>query len=1064
MSIPKLTIVPAGAGSGKTFKIKSDLYEWIDRGWVKPEKVVAVTFTEAAAGELRERISSQLIARGKLEEALKLDQAYISTIHGFGLRILTEFAFEAGGSPRARLLNEDEQEILLRRALSKTSEDEEITRNLSAYGYHYQFVTGQGEEDSFRSRILELINKLKDIGQSGLGDDLTGHACEEIVRIYGPTRAADHLNSLLQTAVQRLLSRFPEDLSPLVEGNKSATESLQKDFKNLCRADRAEPLEHDWGLWQQLTALRLSKRGAALPDGYEELALAVMAAAGNLPEHPGPLKQALDHVQALLRTAQDCLGSYALEKHQRGLLDYQDMLALAHDLLLNNRIVREALVERVGCLIIDEFQDTNPLQFALLWMMQQAGLPTLVVGDLKQAIMGFQGADPRLMEQLARQSPGDCQPQLFNWRSQQPLMAWINQVGAGLFGEDYTHLEPKADYDSHQKALDVLRMPDKPYRGSTAIPAQYMALHLQSLLNDPEQIIFDRHKGRHRRLKGGDIAIIAPTHKRLERYAEALRFLGIPNRIAGEGWFESSAVQIAFHALSLVADANDRHAQLYLAVTELGSHTLESALKELFEERDLNDPLVQRLLPLNDQADILPVDELVQQTLAATDLYAQVSLWPDADQARANLLRLQEEASEFLHANRDALATANYFGSGLKTFITWLRNRAERDNKQPAPRVHDENAVELATWHSSKGREWPVVVVGGLDAEVKHFLPHTRVIYEDFANLGSILDEARMEIFPDFASDVTKERFLSEFRDEIEQGARRVLYVALTRAREKVVLEWPEHQAGDNLKSYWQMLTAWTGMTLDQGRLLINATEHPCHVVTCHKQSPSIFCDQPAGGLQALSGFGLRALVPGDYCGPCTPEATSPSALKNASAEITGISGITSFNYAGPLATTFDMADNERGTLLHRCYEVLPHCPDTASLKAACDFEFSQEQEQAVRVQVTAFNHWLGHNFAPIDLGFEVPFLLQNEVGSVISGIIDLVVETAQGFWIIDHKSDQVEDRPARFAEYLPQLQAYAEALCRTRPDKPVLGIGINWVTPGEVMLQVESRLKIFLA
>ena len=241
-------------------------------------------------------------------------------------------------------------------------------------------------------------------------------------------------------------------------------------------------------------------------------------------------------------------------------------------------------------------------------------------------------------------------------------------------------------------------MPDKPFRGSTAIPAQYMALHIQSLLNDPDQIVYDRHKDINRHLKGGDIAIICPTHTRLEKYAVALRTLGIPNCIAKDGWFESTAVQIAFHAISLIADANDRHAQLYLAVTELGSHTLESALKEMISHKgDLNDPLVEKLLPLNDQADILPVDELVQQAIAAIDLYSLVSTWPDADQARANLLRLQEEAREFLHANRDAMATAGYYGSGLKTFITWLRSRAERDKKQPAPRVHDENAVVMAT-------------------------------------------------------------------------------------------------------------------------------------------------------------------------------------------------------------------------------------------------------------------------------------------------------------------------------------------------------------------------------
>ena len=109
MTMPTLTVIPAGAGSGKTYTIQQQLGDWVRDGLIAPERIVAVTFTEAAAAELRERISAKLLAMGRSEDALRLDQAYISTIHGFGLRVLTEFAFEAGSSPHPRLLNEDEK-------------------------------------------------------------------------------------------------------------------------------------------------------------------------------------------------------------------------------------------------------------------------------------------------------------------------------------------------------------------------------------------------------------------------------------------------------------------------------------------------------------------------------------------------------------------------------------------------------------------------------------------------------------------------------------------------------------------------------------------------------------------------------------------------------------------------------------------------------------------------------------------------------------------------------------------------------------------------------------------
>jgi len=1056
MSIPQLTIIPAGAGSGKTFKIKNELYDWIDKGWVSPENVVAVTFTEVAAGELRSRISSKLIEKGKLEEALKLDQAYISTIHGFGLRVLTEYAFEAGSSPSLRLLNESEQEALIRRSFDRSSEVEEITKNLSQYGYRYRFMAQQSGEDSFRGRILDLIGKLKNISYSGREESLMSHALKKLENIYGPTKSAEHLNSLLQVAVTNLLEQFPTDLSHLFPKNKSASAALKKDVKNLRTVAKQENLQH-WNLWNDLQSLRLSKRGSKLPEGYDDLAEQVIRAAENLPQHPGPLQQAIKHVQLLMNTAQSSLHLYEAEKSKRGLLDYQDMLAMAYDLLLHQENVRSSLLKRVGCLVIDEFQDTNPLQFALLWILKDSNVPTLIVGDLKQAIMGFQGADPRLMEQLIVQSKDACDPQGQNWRSQKPLMEWLNQMGAGLFGEEYTSLEAKADYPSMLESIDILNQHTKPYRGNKTLPAQHVASYVNSLLNDPDLVIFDRHKKCQRRIQGGDIAIICPTHARLEKYSESLRQLGITNHIDQDGWFESKAVQIAYYSLCVVADSNDLHAQLYVAITEIGSHTLESALQEIIQNKKIKDPLLNDLLPLHENADRLPVQEMIQSVFSTIDLYTRISLWPDADQQRANLLRLQEEAEEFINANRDALAISGYYGSGLKTFLAWLRNRVERDNNQPTARVHDENAVELVTWHGSKGREWPVVIVAGMDSEVRQYLPYTKVSYDSFDNLGNILEQANLEIYPDFVAEQSRIKFLDEFKDEITANAKRLLYVALSRSREKIVLECPTYLPIEEQKTYWQLLQSWTDCAIADDCMDVGSLSYPARVFQCDNNEPEIFNRLPEISSILLSGFGRRALSPTEQQWDLTLETGTPSAMKGSSKAETNETDLKlmAYSYADPLLVDIDLNDADRGTLIHRCYEVMEYCQDLEALSTGCDFDFSQEQEQALRKQVGNFNCWLKETLNPISLGAEIPFLTQNDVGSVISGIIDLVVETEEGFWVIDHKSDRTENREERFSSYVQQLDAYATAIKKSRPDKPVLGVGINWVSFGEVMTLV---------
>src|SRR5690606_42022358 len=114
-----LVIVPAGAGAGKTHRIKTQLSDWVKRKIVRPERILAVTFTEAAAGELRERIRAGLLADGLVAEGMAVERAYVSTIHGLGLRLMTEQAPAAGASPQARPLGDAEPGPRIRQALAR---------------------------------------------------------------------------------------------------------------------------------------------------------------------------------------------------------------------------------------------------------------------------------------------------------------------------------------------------------------------------------------------------------------------------------------------------------------------------------------------------------------------------------------------------------------------------------------------------------------------------------------------------------------------------------------------------------------------------------------------------------------------------------------------------------------------------------------------------------------------------------------------------------------------------------------------------------------------------------
>lgn len=1050
-----LSIVPAGAGSGKTHFIQTELANRIKNEGLAPEKIVAVTFTEAAAAELRGRIRAALVKEGLLDEAFRLDQAYISTIHGFGLRLITEFAFDGGIAPAPRLLNEDEQSVLVSQSLARSEAAYELMQRLSKYGYTADFNNNKSAEQIFRETILRFISTLRSIGRDTEAENLKSGIESKICHLYGETRLAEHLKEKLLVAVKNLLDCFPHGIADLSSVTDSVKEGLQKEFRALNQVKSGTVLDSDWNLWKQFTNLKTYKNPAKyFPNRYQELAEEVIAAAELLPLHPGPLKDALDHAELLLQAVIESLYGYAQNKEERSLLDFTDMVARARHMLCENVDVLECLKERVSCLVIDEFQDTNPLQFSLLWSLTRKGVPTIIVGDLKQAIMGFQGADARLLKELCIQNSENSNPLKGNWRTTESLMNWINQVGSGLFGSDYDVLKPNAEFSS--KLSSPLELVEAEKNLSGKLWASYLVNRLHTLLMDENQSVYDKISKQFRRLKGGDIAILCPTRSRMTAYAANLRSAGISCRVQQNGWYSSRIIQLVTYILSYVADPNDLHAKLYLAVTEFGNHTISSALQLLVNDGDIRDPeLHGKLEEVSSYTRTFQVDQILAEIIDSLDLYGRISLWEDGAQSRANLLRLQEECHVFCKTNRDTLACGGYYGGDIKTFLAWLAEKVKRDDAQPDPSVLDENAVQLVTWHSSKGREWPIVAVCGMDDDFAPRLPSTRVVYDDFSDLGAILDKVCVDILPNFVSGETNQKFIAELLNDSEESATRLLYVALSRAREKMIIEWPSHHEKTRTtrknKSYWDLLTEKTGVHFAGGKMVFGKSEYDYFKIATDSEPWAIELLETRTKRNIIGRRAITSqpLITANF----TPETVTPSSLEGTAT--TNSLDLKIVEYGAKLDCKFpEISPLERGTLLHRAFELLSNHPERASLLSdAIGTAIDEVQAQSIVEMVASFDNWLTKEFSPITVTTEVPILALNGKGTIVSGTADMLIETKDAFWIVDHKSDIVEDKNERFNYYLPQLQCYADVINKVHQSKQIKGILINWVSYGTASL-----------
>ncbi|MCP5058572.1 MAG: UvrD-helicase domain-containing protein [bacterium] len=1061
MSLPMRTIIPAGAGSGKTYRIQKSLAEWVNDELVAPERIAAVTYTEAAAAELRGRIRGELVSSGRLDSALSLDRAYISTIHGFGSRLLREFAFEAGVSPAPRLLTDDEAGFLIGVELAATSELDFVMHHLGHFGYTYDFGSKQSAEASLRRRVAEVIKKLREIGHGSRGASEVVHladASEAFLRkLYGPTCDAARCEQRLRGAVEEIRGRFPDSLVPQFEGNDAATKAFRKDHRALAQAAEGDRLSNDWSLWKSLSKLRISVRGGPTPEGYDELASEVMEAAAQLAHHPGPLEDAIHHLRSLIRAADESLARFGEAKRRRGLVDYTDMIAEPWQLLAERSDVVKALSSRIDCLVIDEFQDTNPLQFALLWRLHDAGIPALVVGDIKQAIMGFQGADPRLFEQLPVQFPESTDPLATNWRSQEKLLAFLNCVGKGLFNEDYVTLESRAEFESELSALQVIEAGGSKVRKAESALLIESVARIRALLDDEEARVWDADLKCHRRLRGSDIAVLAPKHASLDTFGKALRSAGIRVRRQQDDWIDSPIVRLTCQALAYVADPADRHAALAVAVTELGQSELGPALSALLDGTALDDPALTCLDAVIAGASDRSVPTLLAELCEALGLWDQIARWPDAAAARADLLKLHADATHFHEAPPEALASAGIHGAGPKSFLAWLPLHAREDrNKRPEPRVRDDTAVVLATWHAAKGREWPIVLLTGLDEKVEPRLPDITVWFEDFDDLDGILDRAALEISPEFESPEASDRFKKPLRRRGNRNAHRLLYVALTRARESLILQWPEYlreklkSGADEANTYWSLLREAVGLELGPEGLTAGGETYPCRVIHAEPggdepQVPEVELPLPT--------LGRRAIVLNDAPDPSalTPDQIAPSELHAAALPLPA--SLRTVSYAQPFEATLPGNPAERGNLLHRAFEILFGHPERRELLArGTGVELPDDATDAICTAVVEFEEWLTQELNPTAIRTEVPFLAVNENGSTVHGAMDLLVETSNGSWVFDHKSDQIEDRQERFGVYWPQLEAYAAAV-KSAGGLPVRGVAVNWISEGEAML-----------
>ncbi|MEM8909588.1 MAG: UvrD-helicase domain-containing protein, partial [Bacteroidota bacterium] len=417
-----IKIISAGAGSGKTYRLTQEMVQLLKQG-VRASGIIATTFTTKAAAELQERVRVKLLEEGLVEEANALTNALIGTVHGLGVKLLKRFAFIAGVSPEVDIIADEDQQILFNQSLATVLRVERIQEM-----EHYSNRLGLSKKNYYDWR--KAVKELTDAARS---NDFSTAVLEESKQksIASFRKFLDPPSTQTASSYYELLTELLEQTIDALKQNEDHTKKTQGAIATLNGFKNQLALQGDlnWHQWVKMTKLGV---GAKSKTDIE----ALVTFAQSHEAHPD-FHQDIEHYLGLIfDIAIEAIREYEAYKKRRGLIDYIDMETQVKR-LLDHPQVQEILREELDLLMVDEFQDTNPIQLEIFLKLSNIAQHSVWVGDPKQSIYGFRGAEPRLMQEIIRQNGGidPADIQVYSWRSREEIVYLTNALFVKAFDQ-----------------------------------------------------------------------------------------------------------------------------------------------------------------------------------------------------------------------------------------------------------------------------------------------------------------------------------------------------------------------------------------------------------------------------------------------------------------------------------------------------------------------------------------------------------------------------------------------------------------------------------------------------
>jgi ATP-dependent helicase/nuclease subunit A len=826
---PGHVIVRASAGSGKTEVLAQRFVALLagdieGRASVAPEAIAAITYTEKATADMRRRIAEVIDTRvgceteGTLRTRLiaarrKLGLARLSTIHAFCGRILREHPLEAGLAPGFEILDDLEtatfvedrcrafivdrvrrgdpaaRRLVRERGLAGASRAEgavptavRLVRELGRLGHSPEWLIEKGDASAallgargaqIAKDITRLIDLVDDLVKMRGIDGAAGGKLQELsiawpelrraIRRLRPDSTFDEF-----AAVDLLMKTIPDarrqDLKPVVGALRAAAEAIREAYGAACVA----------------------------PLTRETVAL----------------------IADLARYLED-------RRRENNVATFDDLLVRCRNLLEEHGEIAAAYRRELSALLVDEYQDTDPIQDQIVRLLVEGDPPRpelFIVGDEKQSIYRFRGADVRTFNNPRKPAPAE-RPLRQNRRSLRPILEFVNQIAAHMMRpqdgprQDYRivwsddhRLVHHRDAQRNEPAIELILMPSmKGARERREREAAAIASRIVAIVDDRE-CVTDPKNNTMREACFGDIAVLLRSFEQVVIYERALRAAGVPSyTIKGRGFYGSPEVLDLASLLAAIVNPEDSIALaaalrsplfgisdqcLFAIALQLENgrepdrtpRTICALFDDsherfewLTEEREAVRAAHAALADLRAMRERMSLTAIIERALELTRFEAVQLGLDDGRQRAANVRKLVEMARAF--------QSRSFFG--LVQFVDHLRRLVAEEPLEPQAQIvgEHENVVRLMTIHQAKGLEFPIVFVGDIGRQP----PNAPYDYLMSSRAGLLL-RATAGISEEPLRNFLLDEYRESVVDQEKAESARILYVAITRARDHLIL------------------------------------------------------------------------------------------------------------------------------------------------------------------------------------------------------------------------------------------------------------------------------------